>query len=200
MKIICIGRNYVDHIDELENTIPENPVIFMKPSTAIIPDSTPFYLPNFSSNIQYECELVLKIGKNGKNIKKENALNYIKEIGLGIDFTARDLQNDLKEKGLPWEIAKAFDNSCFLGNFIPFDKNINYTFELYKNDKIVQKGNPQLMLFDFSLVLSYISQFFTLEKGDYIFTGTPSGVGKIKNNTTLKGVLLGKQNFNLQVL
>src|SRR5690625_1856018 len=123
MKIICVGRNYVEHIQELENAIPKNPVLFMKPSTAIIQEGSPFNLPDFSSNIQYECELVLKIGKNGKNIKEENALEYIEKIGLGIDFTARDLQNNLKEKGLPWEIAKAFDNSCYLGKFIPFDKN-----------------------------------------------------------------------------
>jgi len=199
MKIICVGRNYVEHIQELENAIPKNPVLFMKPSTTIIQEGSPFNLPDFSSNIQYECELVLKIGKNGKNIKEENALEYIEKIGLGIDFTARDLQNNLKEKGLPWEIAKAFDNSCYLGKFIPFDKNKNYTFKLYENNKIVQNGNSKLMLFSFSLVLSYISQFFTLEKGDYIFTGTPSGVAKVEKNTELKGELLGKQNFNLQV-
>lgn len=201
MKIICIGRNYVAHAQELENKVPENPIVFIKPESSILKKGNDFKLPSFSSNIHYECELVLKIGKTGKDIAKENALSYIDEIGLGLDLTARDLQDFQKQKGLPWEIAKAFDNSTVLGDFILFDplNPLQYTFELLKNKEIVQKGDPQLMVFDFETVLHYVSQFFTLEKGDLIFTGTPSGVGKLEEGDILEGRLLNNFSFNLTI-
>lgn len=201
MKIICIGRNYVAHAQELENEIPENPIVFIKPESSVLKKGNDFKLPSFSSNIHYECELVLKIGKTGKDIAKENALSYIDEIGLGLDLTARDLQDLQKKKGLPWEIAKAFDNSTVLGDFIPFDPSspLQYTFELLKNKEIVQKGDPQLMVFDFKTVLHYVSQFFSLEKDDLIFTGTPSGVGKLEKGDILEGRLLNNFSFNLTI-
>src|SRR5690554_2011016 len=201
MKIICIGRNYVAHAQELENEVPENPIVFIKPESSILKKGNDFKLPSFSSNIHYECELVLKIGKTGKDIAKENALSYIDEIGLGLDLTARDLQDIQKQKGLPWEIAKAFDNSTVLVDFIPFDLSspLQYSFDLLKNKEIVQKGDPQLMVFDFKTVLHYVSQFFTLEKGDLIFTGTPSGVGKLEEGDILEGRLLNNFSFNLTI-
>lgn len=182
MKIIAIGRNYAKHIEELENERPENPVVFLKPDTAIIKNNLPFYLPEFSHDVHHEVELVLKINKEGKFIKKEFAHRYFGEIGIGIDFTARDVQQKCKEKGLPWEIAKAFNGSAPIGRFLPVSdfkdfKDINFHLDINGEQK--QVGNTSLMLFDFGVIIEYVSQFFTLKKGDLIFTGTPAGVGKV---------------------
>ncbi len=202
MKIICIGRNYADHISELNNERPDEPVIFMKPDTAILPKKTPFVIPEFSKDVHHEVEVLVKICKVGKYISPKFAHKYYDEIGLGIDFTARDLQSMLKEKGLPWEKAKAFDHSAIIGDFLP--KN-NYTslenlnFELRKNSEIVQKGSTSMMLWNIDEIVSYVSQFFTLKKGDIIFTGTPKGVAAVKVNDVLEGFLEGKQMFKIQV-
>jgi 2-keto-4-pentenoate hydratase/2-oxohepta-3-ene-1,7-dioic acid hydratase in catechol pathway len=202
MKIICIGRNYADHISELNNERPDDPVIFMKPDTAILPKKTPFVIPEFSKDVHHEVEVLVKICKVGKYISPKFAHKYYDEIGLGIDFTARDLQSMLKEKGLPWEKAKAFDHSAIIGDFLP--KN-NYTslenlnFELRKNSEIVQKGSTSMMLWNIDEIVSYVSQFFTLKKGDIIFTGTPKGVASVKENDALEGFLEGKQMFKIQV-
>ena len=202
MKIICIGRNYADHISELNNERPDEPVIFMKPDTAILPKKTPFVIPEFSNDVHHEVEVLVKICKVGKYISPKFAHKYYDEIGLGIDFTARDLQSMLKEKGLPWEKAKAFDHSAIIGDFLP--KN-NYTslenlnFELRKNSEIVQKGSTSMMLWNIDEIVSYVSQFFTLKKGDIIFTGTPKGVASVKENDVLEGFLEGKQMFKIQV-
>ena len=202
MKIICIGRNYADHISELNNERPDDPVIFMKPDTAILPKKTPFVIPEFSKDVHHEVEVLVKICKVGKYISPKFAHKYYDEIGLGIDFTARDLQTKLKEKGLPWEKSKAFDHSAIIGDFLP--KN-NYTslenlnFELRKNSEIVQKGSTSMMLWNIDEIVSYVSQFFTLKKGDIIFTGTPKGVASVKENDVLEGFLEGKQMFKIQV-
>lgn len=202
MKIICIGRNYADHISELNNERPDEPVIFMKPDTAILPKKTPFVIPEFSNDVHHEVEVLVKICKVGKYISPKFAHKYYDEIGLGIDFTARDLQSMLKEKGLPWEKAKAFDHSAIIGDFLP--KN-NYTslenlnFELRKNSEIVQKGSTSMMLWNIDEIVSYVSQFFTLKKGDIIFTGTPKGVASVKENDVLEGFLEGKQMFKIQI-
>ena len=202
MKIICIGRNYADHISELNNERPDEPVIFMKPDTAILPKKTPFVIPEFSKDVHHEVEVLVKICKVGKYISPKFAHKYYDEIGLGIDFTARDLQSMLKEKGLPWEKSKAFDHSAIIGDFLP--KN-NYTslenlnFELRKNSEIVQKGSTSMMLWNIDEIVSYVSQFFTLKKGDIIFTGTPKGVASVKENDVLEGFLEGKQMFKIQV-
>ena len=202
MKIICIGRNYADHISELNNERPDDPVIFMKPDTAILPKKTPFVIPEFSKDVHHEVEVLVKICKVGKYISPKFAHKYYDEIGLGIDFTARDLQSMLKEKGLPWEKSKAFDHSAIIGDFLP--KN-NYTslenlnFELRKNSEIVQKGSTSMMLWNIDEIVSYVSQFFTLKKGDIIFTGTPKGVASVKENDVLEGFLEGKQIFKIQV-
>jgi 2-keto-4-pentenoate hydratase/2-oxohepta-3-ene-1,7-dioic acid hydratase in catechol pathway len=202
MKIICIGRNYADHISELNNERPDEPVIFMKPDTAILPKKTPFVIPEFSKDVHHEVEVLVKICKVGKYISPKFAHKYYDEIGLGIDFTARDLQTMLKEKGLPWEKAKAFDHSAIIGDFLP--KN-NYTsleninFELRKNSEIVQKGSTSMMLWNIDEIVSYVSQFFTLKKGDIIFTGTPKGVAAVNVNDVLEGFLEGKQMFKIQV-
>ncbi|OGS80653.1 MAG: 2-hydroxyhepta-2,4-diene-1,7-dioate isomerase [Flavobacteria bacterium RIFCSPLOWO2_12_FULL_31_7] len=202
MKIICIGRNYADHISELNNERPDEPVIFMKPDTAILPKKTPFVIPEFSKDVHHEVEVLVKICKVGKYISPKFAHKYYDEIGLGIDFTARDLQSMLKEKGLPWEKAKAFDHSAIIGDFLP--KN-NYTslenlnFELRKNSEIVQKGSTSMMLWNIDEIVSYVSQFFTLKKGDIIFTGTPKGVAAVNVNDVLEGFLEGKQMFKIQV-
>lgn len=202
MKIICIGRNYADHISELNNERPDEPVIFMKPDTAILPKKTPFVIPEFSNDVHHEVEVLVKICKVGKYISPKFAHKYYDEIGLGIDFTARDLQSMLKEKGLPWEKSKAFDHSAIIGDFLP--KN-NYTslenlnFELRKNSEIVQKGSTSMMLWNIDEIVSYVSQFFTLKKGDIIFTGTPKGVASVKENDVLEGFLEGKQMFKIQI-
>ncbi len=181
MKIICIGRNYADHAKELGNEIPDEPVIFMKPKSALLQPHTPFYYPEFTNELNYECELVLRISKNGKYIQERHAANYYNGITVGIDFTARDIQDECKKKGLPWEKAKAFDNSAAIGKFIDITpdinkKNINFTFS--KNGEIVQTGNSGQMLFSFDKLISNISNYFSLNIGDLIFTGTPAGVGE----------------------
>jgi 2-keto-4-pentenoate hydratase/2-oxohepta-3-ene-1,7-dioic acid hydratase in catechol pathway len=181
MKIICIGRNYVDHVKELGNEIPDEPVIFMKPKSALLQVHTPFYYPEFTNELHYECELVLRVCKNGKYIQERHASNYYNGITVGIDFTARDLQDEAKKKGLPWEKSKAFDNSAAVGKFIDITpeinkKNINFSF--YKNKELVQKGNSGQMIFSFDAIIANISNYFSLNIGDIIFTGTPAGVGE----------------------
>jgi len=183
MKIICIGRNYIDHAKELNNPVPEKPVFFMKPDTALLLKHNPFFYPDFSNNVHYETELVVKIDRNGRNIEERFAHKYYSEIGIGIDFTARDLQAEAKKKGLPWEIAKAFDQSAPLGNFLPksrFDDLNNINFSLKINGELRQQGNSQDMIFTFDAIIAYVSQFVTLRTGDLIFTGTPKGVGPTK--------------------
>jgi 2-keto-4-pentenoate hydratase/2-oxohepta-3-ene-1,7-dioic acid hydratase in catechol pathway len=181
MKIICVGRNYAAHAKELGNDLPEEPVIFMKPKSALLQSHTPFYYPEFTNELHYECELVLRISKNGKYIQERHASNYYNGITAGIDFTARDLQDELRAKGLPWEKAKAFDNSAAVGKFIDivpgFNKrNVNFSF--YKNKELVQQANSSEMIFNFDHIISHISSYFSLNIGDLIFTGTPAGVGE----------------------
>lgn len=182
MKIFCVGRNYTDHAKELKNDIPDEPVIFMKPKSALLQPHTPFYYPEFTNELHYECELVLRIAKNGKYIQEKFANKYYDAVTTGIDFTARDIQDELKSKGLPWEKAKAWDNSAVIGKWRPLaeikDRN-NINFSLQKNKEVVQKGNSKDMLFDFDYIVSYISNFFSINIGDLIFTGTPAGVGEI---------------------
>ena len=201
MKIICIGRNYAKHIEELANERPDNPVVFLKPDSAILPNKNPFFIPPFSNDIHYEVEVLIKINKVGKHIASKFAYKYYDEIGLGIDFTARDIQQKCKEKGLPWEKAKAFDGSAVIGNF--YDKNEfdleNLSFQLLKNNEIVQKGNTQSMLWKIDELISYVSQYFTLKKGDIIFTGTPAGVGKVSENDILIGNIEGLKAFQIKV-
>ncbi|NND34344.1 MAG: fumarylacetoacetate hydrolase family protein, partial [Saprospiraceae bacterium] len=183
MKIICIGRNYVDHAKELNNPLPKKPIIFMKPPTALLLDNKPFYYPDFTKNLHHEAEIVLKICKNGRHVEKQFASTYYNEIGFGLDFTARDLQDDLKAKGHPWEIAKAFDFSAPLSKFIDItsvEDPQNIRFELKKNHKVVQQGSTKDLIFSFDDLICYISQFFRLQIGDYIFTGTPAGVGPVQ--------------------
>ena len=201
MKIICIGRNYAKHIEELANERPESPVIFLKPDSAILPRKNPFFIPSFSDDVHYEVEVLIKINKVGKHIDAKFAHKYFNEIGLGIDFTARDVQAKCKEKGLPWEKAKAFDGSAVIGNFYPkeqFDLD-NLKFQLLKNDTLAQDGNTNAMLWKVDELISYVSQYFTLKKGDIIFTGTPAGVGRVVENDTLKGIIEGKEAFSIRV-
>ena len=201
MKIICIGRNYTKHIEELQNEKPTDPVIFLKPDSAILPKKIPFFIPAFADEIHYEVEVLVKINKVGKFIEPKFAPKYYDEIGLGIDFTERTLQSKLKAKGLPWEKAKAFDGSAVIGNFYPktdFDLS-EIKFQLYKNDTLVQDGNSKFMLWSIDELISYVSQFFTLKKGDIIFTGTPAGVGKVAPEDILKGVLEGEKAFEIKV-
>jgi acylpyruvate hydrolase len=195
MKIICIGRNYTEHAKELNNAIPTSPMLFMKPQTALLTDRKPFYHPNFSNNIHYELELVLRICKTAKHIDAEFAHKYYDQISLGIDFTARDLQDRLKEKGHPWELAKAFDNSAVLGEWLPIQdfSSENIDFQLLKNGEIVQDGHSRDMIFNFNTIVSYASTFFTLKQGDLIYTGTPAGVGAVKIGDSLEGILEGKK-------
>ena len=192
MKIICIGRNYAAHIEELKNEQPGQPVVFLKPDTALLKGGAPFLYPDFSKNIHHEIELVLKISKEGKYIQPQFAHRYFEEIGLGIDFTARDLQDQCKAKGLPWEIAKAFNGSAPIGEFKSVAelgdlKNLDFHLEI--NGEVRQKGNTGLMLFDFATIIAYVSQFFTLKKGDLIYTGTPAGVGPVQLGDQLTGFL-----------
>lgn len=191
MKILCVGRNYSEHAKELGNAVPENPVIFSKPDTALIKNNEPFYHPDFSQDIHHEVELVIKISKMGKKIQPKFARNYFTEIGLGIDFTARDVQSKLKEKGLPWELAKAFDGSAPIGEFINIEgKDIsNINFSLTKNGEMVQQGNTAQMIFPFEEIVSFVSQYFTLKVGDLIYTGTPAGVSKINIGDKLEGFI-----------
>jgi len=202
MKIICIGRNYAAHIEELKNETPGNPVVFLKPDTALLKNGNPFYYPDFSTNIHHETELVLKISKEGKNIQKKFANRYFDEIGLGIDFTARDLQDQCKAKGLPWEIAKGFNGSAPIGDFTSvaeFDDLKNIDFHLTINSELKQKGNTSLMLFDFGIIIEYVSQFFTLKKGDLIFTGTPAGVGPVAVGDRLEGFIGTQKMLDFEV-
>ena len=202
MKIICIGRNYAAHIEELKNEKPGHPVVFLKPDTALIKGEAPFYYPDFSTNIHHEIELVLKISKEGKYIQPQFAHRYFEEIGLGIDFTARDLQDQCKAKGLPWEIAKAFNGSAPIGNFksvSEFSDLKNIDFHLEINGEVKQKGNTSLMLFDFATIISYVSQFFTLKKGDLIYTGTPAGVGPVQTGDQLIGFIGNEKMLHVEV-
>lgn len=202
MKIICIGRNYVEHAKELNNPLPSEPVFFLKPDTAIIIRNRPFFYPEFSQNIHYELELVLKISKNGRHIPEKFASTYYEEIGLGIDFTARDIQQRQKEKGLPWEAAKAFDGSAPISGFVKLDSlndTENIGFHLLKNGEKVQDGNSNLMIFPFDRIISHVSQFITLKMGDLIFTGTPAGVGGVKIGDRLEGFLEGEKRLKCDV-
>jgi 2-keto-4-pentenoate hydratase/2-oxohepta-3-ene-1,7-dioic acid hydratase in catechol pathway len=202
MKIICVGRNYVKHIEELKNEIPSEPVIFLKPDTALLKDNAPFYYPSFSKDIQYETELVVKIEKEGKFIPKKFAHKYYTEIGLGIDFTARDKQNELKKKGLPWELAKAFNHSAVVSHFLnknelELEKGLN--FSLTVNNETRQIGNSSLMIYSIDELISFVSTYFTLKKGDLIFTGTPEGVGPINIGDQLQGFIENKKMFDFSI-
>ena len=203
MKIICIGRNYVEHAKELNNPLPENPVFFLKPDTALLLNNKPFQYPDFTTDLHYETELVLKICKTGKSIPEDKASDYFEEIGIGIDFTARDLQQRCKEKGLPWEIAKGFDHSAPLSDtFIQKDKLENQKairFHLQINGITVQQGNSADLIFPFEKVIAYVSRFITLSKGDLIFTGTPAGVGPVKIGDHLEAFLEGKKMLSFSI-
>ncbi len=201
MKIICIGRNYAKHIEELENERPENPVVFLKPDSAILPKNNPLFIPPLSDDVHYEVEVLVKINKVGKHIASRFAHKYYEEIGLGIDFTARDVQAHCKAKGLPWEKAKAFDGSAIVGNFYKKEEfNLeNLSFQLLKNDEVVQDGNTKAMLWKIDELIAYVSQYFTLKKGDLIFTGTPAGVGKVVENDVLIGTIEDKKAFQIRV-
>lgn len=203
MKIICVGRNYVDHIAELANEKPTDPVLFIKPDSALLEKDKSFYLPKFSNDIHHEIELVFRIGKVGKNISSQFAYKYIDSYGIGIDFTARDLQSKLKEKGLPWEKAKAFDGSAFVSPLKPFTPEILHNpihFSLNKNGEPVQKGSSDLMIWKLDVLIEEISKYFTLKTGDLIFTGTPAGVGAVKENDHLEGYLADEKLFELTIL
>jgi 2-keto-4-pentenoate hydratase/2-oxohepta-3-ene-1,7-dioic acid hydratase in catechol pathway len=202
MKIICVGRNYADHAKELGNDIPDEPVIFMKPKSALLQSHTPFYYPEFTNELHYECELVLRVCKNGKYIQERHAGNYYNGIAVGIDFTARDIQDELKKKGLPWEKAKAFDNSAAIGKFIDITpelnkKNINFC--LYKNKELVQQGNSGKMIFSFDSIIEHISNYFSLNIGDLIFTGTPAGVGECVVGDELEGFIEEQKLLTLEI-
>jgi acylpyruvate hydrolase len=189
MKVICIGRNYSEHAKELNNPLPEEPVFFLKPDTSVVKDNAPFYHPEFSNDIHHEVELVLRVSKAGKHIGEAFALNYIDAISVGIDFTARDIQQKCKEKGLPWEKAKAFDGSAPVGTFIPFVADKEYDFSLKINGELRQSGNSCDMLFSFRKIIAYVSQFVTLKTGDLIFTGTPAGVSRVAIGDKLEAIL-----------
>ena len=202
MKIICIGRNYVNHIKELQNERPDEPIVFLKPDSAILLKQHPFVIPEFSDDVHHEVEVLVKINKVGKYIDTKFAHNYYDEIGLGIDFTARDLQAKLKEKGLPWEKSKAFDGSAVIGEFYPkneFSSLESINFELVNNGSVVQKGNSSHMIWKIDELISHVSQYFTLKKGDIIFTGTPEGVSAVKPNDILEGFIENKKSFRIQV-
>ncbi|KAA3646866.1 MAG: FAA hydrolase family protein [Bacteroidetes bacterium] len=202
MKIICIGRNYADHAAELNNPVPKEPVVFLKPETALIPKNQPFFYPDFSNDIHFEAEIVVKINRLGKNIATQFAHKYYEEISLGIDFTARDIQQRLKEKGLPWEKAKAFDHSAPTGKFIPKSKlkNLNdFNFSLLIDGETKQKGNTKNMLFSIDAIIAEVSKYFTLKIGDLIFTGTPAGVGPIAIGNHLEGFIEEEKVFNLKI-
>ena len=202
MKIIAIGRNYQEHAKELNNPIPTEPVVFLKPDTALLKEGKAFYHQDFSNDIHYEVELIIKIGKEGKHITSKFARNYIEAIGLGIDFTARDLQQKCKEKGLPWEIAKAFDHSAPIGEFIPINEIADLNaiqFSLKQNQIVVQNGNSADMIFSFDDIIIDVSQRFTLKKGDLIFTGTPAGVGKINIGDLLEGYISDRKMLSVPV-
>ena len=203
MKIICIGRNYTDHISELKNEKPDDPVIFQKPDTSILLKKQPFFIPDFSNDVHYEVEVLVKIKKIGKHIQEKFAHKYYDEIGLGIDFTARDLQNKLKEKGLPWEKAKAFDGAAVIGNKwldkSELDDLNALNFSLKKNEELMQQGNTSHMLWKIDELIAYISKYFTLKIGDIIFTGTPAGVGKVSPEDKLEGYLESQKMFSIKL-
>ena len=202
MKIICVGRNYAEHAKELNNPVPSIPVIFMKPDTAILKDNKPFYHPEFSADIHHEIEIVLKICKEGKHIAEKFASKYYDEIGLGVDFTARDIQQKHKEKGLPWELAKAFDNSAPVSRFISkaqFQDLYQLGFKLEINGETKQEGNTKDLLFSFERIIAFVSQYVTLKKGDLIFTGTPEGVGKVNIGDRLSGYLEGEKLLDFEI-
>lgn len=201
MKIICIGRNYADHAAELKNAVPTEPLIFMKPPSALLVNEKPFYYPEFTEDLHYELEVVLKIVKNGKHVQAGFAKNYYQEVGLGIDFTARDLQAQLKKKGHPWEKAKGFDNSAVLGNFVSKNNldTSGINFRLNKNGTTVQQGNTADLIFDFDFLICYISKFFKLQIGDLIYTGTPAGVGPVKIGDVLEGYLEDKKLLHCEI-
>jgi 2-keto-4-pentenoate hydratase/2-oxohepta-3-ene-1,7-dioic acid hydratase in catechol pathway len=202
MKIICIGRNYTDHIEELRNERPEEPIVFIKPDSAVLPKEQDFYIPDFTTEVHYELEVLVKIKKVGKHIEPRFAANYYDEISLGIDFTARDLQTNLKSKGLPWEKAKGFDGSAVIGKWVPKTnyKDINHLyFTLYLNGEAVQEGNTSMMLWKIDEIISYVSKYFMLKKGDVIFTGTPAGVGKIHANDYLSATLENEELLSVKI-
>ena len=203
MKIICVGRNYVAHAAELGNEVPDSPLIFMKPHTALLIDNKPLYYPDFTNDLNYEGELVLKICKNGRHVQPEFASSYYDKIGFGIDFTARDLQQKCKEKGHPWEIAKAWDFSAAISkeflevSSLPDRQSIK--FEMILNGKTVQQGDSSLMIYSFDTIICYVSKFFKLQTGDYIFTGTPAGVGPVKKGDILTGTIEGKELLKCEI-
>lgn len=202
MKIFCIGRNYAQHAKELNNPIPENPVVFMKAPNAILKPGQKFFLPEFSKDVHFEGELVLKIGKNGKSIQEKFAHKYIHSYSLGIDFTARDIQKSLKEKGLPWELAKSFDGAAAIGKFKTFtsiEAIENSTFQIFKNGNLVQEGKASQMLFSIPKIISFISKYFTLQQGDLIYTGTPAGVGPVIIGDILSGKIEAEELLNVEV-
>lgn len=202
MKLICIGRNYADHISELDNERPTEPVVFIKPDSAVLPKEQDFYIPEFTDDVHYEVEVLVKIKKVGKHIAKEFAHKYYDEIGLGIDFTARDLQSKLKAKGLPWEKAKGFDGAAVIGRWESKERYTDLNdlgFSLLKNGGIVQNARTSLMLWKIDELISYVSTYFTLKKGDILFTGTPAGVGRVTTNDYLEGKLEGEQNFSVHI-
>ncbi len=202
MKIICIGRNYTEHINELANEKPTDPVVFLKPDTAILLNKQPFFIPDFSNDVHHEVEILVKITKVGKYIDKKFAHKYYDEIGLGIDFTARDVQQKLKEKGLPWEKAKAFDGAAVVGKWMPksdFESVDALNFSLEKNGVLVQQGNTSHMLWKIDELIEYVSKYFTLKIGDIIFTGTPSGVSKVEANDELRGWIENNEMFKITV-
>ncbi|MBX2930325.1 MAG: fumarylacetoacetate hydrolase family protein [Chitinophagaceae bacterium] len=202
MKIFCVGRNYIEHAKELGNNVPDEPVIFMKPKNALLPPFSPFYYPEFSNELHYEVELVLRISKNGRYIPPKQANKYYNAITVGIDFTARDIQNELKQKGLPWEKAKAWDNSAVIGNWVDITKetaNKPFIFSLKNNDEIVQEGNSSNMIFSFDTIIAHISNYFSLNIGDIIFTGTPAGVGECVVGDILQGFLAEEKMFEVEI-
>ena len=202
MKLICIGRNYTEHIAELQNEKPTDPVVFLKPDTSILLKKQPFFIPDFSNDVHHEVEILVKINKIGKHIDKKFAHKYYDEVGLGIDFTARDVQAALKAKGLPWEKAKAFDGAAVIGNWLPktnFANVNNINFTLKRNNEVVQKGNTAFMLWKIDEIIEYVSKYFTLKIGDIIFTGTPAGVGKVSANDVLEGFIEETEMFSIKV-
>lgn len=202
MKIICIGRNYVAHAKELNNDVPTKPVFFLKPDSALVINNRPFFYPDFSNNVHHELELVIRIDKLGRSIEEKFASRYFSEIGLGVDFTARDLQDEQKKKGLPWEIAKGFDYSAPISEFFPVSKYKdinNLSFRLEKNGSAVQEGSSSLMIFSFDKIIAYVSRFMTLKTGDLIFTGTPAGVGPVSVNDRLEAYLEGEKLMDFPV-
>ncbi len=202
MKLICIGRNYAQHISELKSEKPSEPVVFLKPDTAILLKKQPFFIPDFSNEVHHEVEVLVKINRVGKYIDSKFAHKYYEQIGLGIDFTARDLQQELKGKGLPWEKSKAFDGSAVIGKWVSksnYENVNNIPFSLLKNNQIVQSSTTEDMLWGIDEIIAYVSQYFTLKIGDIIFTGTPSGVGKVQSNDSLKGYIGEEEFFSIKV-